>query len=739
MFVPAFFHRLVFFLALCMWISCGRPALAQSSSLPTDTLAGLLLGTLDFPVGTDGPNYARPAQAWLSENGKPSPEDTTRTVRVAIRTSQPTPPDTVATIQPVDPDPLPDAATAMLETLNVRDADVRDVFRGIAHQYGLNLVVHNGIDKRITVRLSDIPVIEALEFLCRRNGLQLKRTRNIFYVEPPPQAPPPPPTPPRVFVRDSLLTVDLNDDDLETVMRMVAQQSASNIMVRRGIRGQLSGMLKEVPVEQGLQTLLQNNGFALRNREGILHVDREHTDADAEGHPSRSLWVQVEDSLITLDVANARVADVVREITAQTKVNLITYDTPEERITAKASALTFDEALNLLLRQTSVTFRKEDGVYFIGNKQTRGIVSTRLLRLKHIRADAVLELIPAVVQDNATIQVVKEQNGLMVTSTHDIIFELETFLREVDHPTPQILIEALVIDFKADDLFELGINYGRDADEAAAEAARGYRFNGDLSSFGDEPLDDGTSVEPGFFTSANGPQVSSFLNGFTDLMGFRNVGRLPDDFFLKIRALSVEGKANVRSRPQLATLNGHTASLTIGTTQYYILRSQTPYQSPSQVLLQQSQRFEKIEANVTLEITPWVSASGEITADIRPEFSTPVGDFDPDVPPTINSRVIESTVRLRDGETIILGGLIQDETRELHNKVPILGSIPLLGRLFRSTSNETTKSELVIFLTPHVFYGDDRDNERWNQVRDSMELQSIEDRNPVEQLIDRVR
>ena len=115
-----------------------------------------------------------------------------------------------------------------------------------------------------------------------------------------------------------------------------------------------------------------------------------------------------------------------------------------------------------------------------------------------------------------------------------------------------------------------------------------------------------------------------------NLFGLGKIVRLPDDFFARIRALSVEGRASIRSRPQIATLNGHTASLTIGTTQYYLLRSQTPYQSPSTVLLQQSQRFEKIEANVVLDITPWVSASGEITADIRPEFSAPVGEFDPD-------------------------------------------------------------------------------------------------------------
>jgi len=124
---------------------------------------------------------------------------------------------------------------------------------------------------------------------------------------------------------------------------------------------------------------------------------------------------------------------------------------------------------------------------------------------------------------------------------------------------------------------------------------------------------------------------------------------------------------------------------------------------------------------VKLEITPWVSASGEVTTEIRPEFSTPVGTLDPAVPPTINSRVMDSIVRLRDGETIILGGLIQDRKVATLNKVPFFGQIPLLGRLFRSRSHDIQKSELVLYLTPHVFYGED-EAERWMDLREKLDL-----------------
>ena len=166
------------------------------------------------------------------------------------------------------------------------------------------------------------------------------------------------------------------------------------------------------------------------------------------------------------------------------------------------------------------------------------------------------------------------------------------------------------------------------------------------------------------------------------------------------------GKAIIRSQPQIATLNGHPASIKIGTTQYYILETERPMVGGNQVFNQVSQRFEKITAEVSLEIVPWVSASGEITTEIHPEFSTPLGTLDSNIPPTINHRILDSTVRLRDGETIVLGGLIQTMESETRDKFPILGDIPILGRLFQNKSHNNSKSELMIYITPHLYYPD---------------------------------
>ena len=203
-----------------------------------------------------------------------------------------------------------------------------------------------------------------------------------------------------------------------------------------------------------------------------------------------------------------------------------------------------EAALDLLLRRTRATYRREGARYFIGDRETSGIADTRLIRLHHLRADAALELLPPRIREHATIQVVREHNGLMVTGTRDGILEVEHFVREVDHPTPQILIEALVVDFEANDLFELGLGFGRNREEALAARREGYRFEGGAADEDDAGLQIG----------GNGHQVNDFLRDYVDpltngLFGVRTVGRLPSDFFLRIRALSAEGRATIFAAP----------------------------------------------------------------------------------------------------------------------------------------------------------------------------------------------
>jgi type II secretory pathway component GspD/PulD (secretin) len=181
---------------------------------------------------------------------------------------------------------------------------------------------------------------------------------------------------------------------------------------------------------------------------------------------------------------------------------------------------------------------------------------------------------------------------------------------------------------------------------------------------------------------------------------------LPTDFYLNIKAMEQQGIANVTSKPLIATLNGHKATLSVGTTQYFLLKTTTPYVNQVQTVFQESQSFQTIDADVKMEITPYVGANGTITVEVKPDFRTPIGQLSSDVPPTISKRSMSSTLIMREGETIVLGGLVQETESETAAKVPLLGSIPFVGKLFSSTSKSKRKGELMIYITPHISYGE---------------------------------
>lgn len=185
--------------------------------------------------------------------------------------------------------------------------------------------------------------------------------------------------------------------------------------------------------------------------------------------------------------------------------------------------------------------------------------------------------------------------------------------------------------------------------------------------------------------------------------------KLPDDFYVNIRALEQHGIANVRSKPILSTLNGHTASLKIGTVQNYVFNETIPIVNAVNSTFIEKETIQKIEASISFEITPWVGPNNELTLEIKPNFETPVGQFSPDkrIIPAINTRSLYSTVRLKDGETIILGGLIQESETTTEDKFPFIGDIPILGELFTNRDRQKGKSELMIYLTPKIYYGDD--------------------------------
>ncbi len=589
---------------------------------------------------------------------------------------------------------------AVIPSLNFKDTDIRDILRAVAFEFKTNIVVENKINARVSIALFNTPVYEAVKMIAQDNGFEYEFDKNRFYVKTPEirEEPKPFEFKPEVAY-DPLMNkimIRVSNTPISEFVEELRQVTNSNFLLTPGTSGNLYGSLRDIDFETGVRNLLQNNGFAMFTRDSIYYVTKSsyYSSLDNETTGSAHYWVSAKNNKVTIDVTNGDVNKIIDDIANQLDLQIIKLASPNATATIKCTEVSVEKAMNYLLKGTNFTFKHENETFVIGETGNKNLDNVRLVKLFHLRADIVEEKIPKELFSGVNITISKEHNALILTGENETITNLENYVSEIDQPVPQVMIEALVVDYNLDNLFEFGIEAGRGDSVAANRPDKWY---------------------PGIDATASGNKINQLLKdvGNINLFGtdinVGKLGKLPEDFFLNIRMLEQDGVANVRSRPLLSTLNGNTAYLKVGTIQNYVFKDILPVTNQLSSTFIEKERIQQIEATISFEITPWVGPNNQLTLIVKPDFQTPVGEFSPDknLIPSINTRTMESTVRLKDGETIVLGGLIQDIESTSISKFPFLGDIPIIGEFFTNRKKNKTKAELVIYLTPRIFYEDE--------------------------------
>ncbi len=590
-------------------------------------------------------------------------------------------------VEAVDLDVEPTPTVYLVDTnviipqLDFTGVSLFDALTALGRAYSLSLYIDSSVVGNIGIRLDSVSLNDALLFIIKEYDLAWDKTGEIIKIYKP-VPPPVPPEPLDISYENGLLSLDVRSADVSRVVDTLVDLSGRNIVLENNARGKITAKLADLEFEKALKIALPANGFSVRTIDEIIYVGIEA--GAAGGGQRQNLLVDCDGGLITLNASEVSVSSVLSILASECGVNLFLNAQVEGQITASFVDKSVEEALTCVLLNSKYTFKESDGVYFVGTKESEDLHSTKLVKLKHLIATTLTEMIPVTLSQQLTIHVAIEHNGLLLTGPRTSIARLESFIDEVDVPVAQVLFEVLVVDYSTTDRAEFGLtmnNYG------GSEGLPGQTYypNVDLSDTGDKLNDKIRSMERH--------------------LGVSNLGTLGDDFFVRLQAMEQEGQANVRSRPKIATLNGHEASIEIGTTQYYLLENATTYPTQGNPTTATAQRFETITADMSLKVTPYVNEGDGMIVEVHPIFNTPASAFDPDIPPTINKRIIESTVKLRNGETIVLGGLVQETESKIIDKVPVLGSIPIIGRIFQNHSSEKTESELMIYITPYVYYG----------------------------------
>jgi len=269
-------------------------------------------------------------------------------------------------------------------------------------------------------------------------------------------------------------------------------------------------------------------------------------------------------------------------------------------------------------------------------------------------------------------------NSIVVSGSPEIIESIRLHLKSIDKPSQQVMIRASIVEVKDNALKSVGIDWSI----LGQKGNKNYNGNFNLSV----GLIDTLSALFSLVRSETGIPLAG----------------TPIDLVSRLQALVTDGKAEVKANPRVVTLNAQMATIYIAKEQYFSVVT-GPVNYPYT-------RLEQVAVGIKLDITPYISENNEITVKIAPEVSDAVGSGREGLP-LVDRRAVNTTVRVKDGETIVIGGLTQENIQKTQNKIPLLGSIPILGYLFSHTKYEKQKTDIVVFVTPNII----KDNQELKQ------------------------
>ena len=344
-------------------------------------------------------------------------------------------------------------------------------------------------------------------------------------------------------------------------------------------------------------------------------------------------------------------------------------------------------------------------VYYLNNANAEELVKV-LMAIPPKTTEAPKKGKAPVISREVQIVADKATNSLVITAKKDDFLVLEEVIKKLDVPRPMVYIEALLMEVDVTKTFDLGVEW------QAAETI-GSHDGRDIAAFGASTL--GTSIFP---TVSATTGIVNFPTGFSlGVLGeaitiggisFPNIGAV-------IRAYKADSDVHILQTPQIMTTDNEEAEILVAKNIPYLTRQET-----SEAGLDYS-NYEYKDVGVTLNITPQINQERFVRLKITQEVSQVIKEESALGLPTTLKRVTKTTVVVKDGNTLVIGGLIDETLSQGRTSVPCLGDIPGLGWLFRSASSSGGKTNLFVFLTPHIVENPEEAKKVYKEKKEQIE------------------
>ena len=546
-------------------------------------------------------------------------------------------------------------------TLDFADVPLADVARTLSQAYGISILTDDAGDMRVTFHLEGVGLFEGLTALCAANGLAVVQEGRVYHIRRS-----------RVLengyiaLENSGVVVSVKNMNVREFVREFGLNTGVNVLADYDVDGVVSGNLRGMVPEMAFRVLMESNGFKVRGERGCLRVTRaRNVEKALNGSPDGTeVSVERAGDLYSVDLQSASLKAVLKAIAEEAELNLAIYGDLNESVQMSFKDASLPELLASLFRGSAFTFRLDSSSLLVSEEGAKALADVRVFPLKHVTPEkAMAQLSKFAKGSELKVSEYREQNALVLGGSPHAMERAVDLLKMIDVPQMQVTLACVIVEFRKGRGFAIGLRSGatRNVGERDIQVRGFFDFLGkDISKSG----------------------------------AFGKIGILPDRFELELSSMEENNEAKVLARPRVTTLNGGKAELNVTNTVYYLVSQVSADGFPIT-------DYRSFNDGISLELTPTLTQDGLVTLSVSPEIKT-AGRSTGDGPRDISSRNMKTTVVLRDGETLCLGGLIRKNKTEVRSAVPFLGSIPLLGRLFSYTSEEEDESELAIFITPSV-------------------------------------
>lgn len=439
--------------------------------------------------------------------------------------------------------------------------------------------------------------------------------------------------------------------------------------------------------------------FAMISSQSGRTLTVEVQPANQESQPSQATGERFTGERLSLNFQDIEVRSVLATLAEFTGLNIVASDSVTGRVTLNLNDVPWDQALALILQSQGLSSREQGNVIVVApaseladlerqelearnQRETLSPLVTEFIEIKYARAEDLAQLLRGgdgfgLLTERGRVSVDNRTNTLLVQDTADQVGDIVRTIDRLDVAVRQVQIEARIVIARDTASRELGINWGMSSTRGFQEADDGTFSRRNINPSGINRAQGGLAVDLG---AATGPGT-----GFS--FGYLSGDILLD---LELRALESEGKSQTISQPRIITANQRTARISQGEERAF--QSVDGNDNPD---------TEFKEAELSLEVTPQITPDNRIIMDlVIKNDSFRESEFGGE--PPIDTNKIETQVLVDNGQTVVLGGILTTEELRQIAKTPLLGDIPLLGRLFRYTEESNEKVELLVFITPRL-------------------------------------